>query len=90
MIGIYKITDLTNNLIYIGQSNNIQRRKTEHFNSNKYDSSKIDIAIQEKGVDNFKFEIIEECSEDKLDEREKYWIEYYDSYTNGYNMTKGG
>ena len=90
MIGIYKITDLTNGMIYIGQSNNIQRRKGEHFYNNKYIRSEIDKAIQTKGADNFDFEIIEECPIEELYDRERYWIEYYDSFNHGYNQTKGG
>lgn len=42
------------------------------------------------GIENFLCETIEEVSNDKLDEREKYWINYYDSYNNGYNSTLGG
>lgn len=90
MIGIYKITDLTNNMVYIGQSNNIQRRKGEHFYDNTYVRTAIDKAIKEKGKDNFIFEIIEECPVEKLYEREKYWIAFYDSFNHGYNQTKGG
>lgn len=90
MIGIYKITDLTNNMVYIGQSNNIQRRKGEHFYNNTYVHTAIDKAIKEKGKDNFIFEIIEECPVEKLYEREKYWITFYDSFNHGYNQTKGG
>ena len=90
MVGIYKITDLTNNKIYIGQSNNILRRKSEHFCKNRYSNSIIDKTIQEKGVDNFSFEIIEECNLEELSDREKYWIAYYDSFNHGYNQTRGG
>ena len=89
MIGIYKITNLKNNKIYIGQSKDIQRRWNEH----KYDerhNSPIHNAIKKYGIDNFQFEVIEECSLQELNEREKYWIEYYDSYNNGYNLTLGG
>ena len=40
---------------------------------------------------NFNFSIIEECSEEQLNKREKYWIKYYNSYgKNGYNLTSGG
>lgn len=43
------------------------------------------------GIDNFSFEIIEECEKDKLSDREKYWINYYNSISpNGYNLTEGG
>ena len=45
----------------------------------------IDKAIQEYGKDNFSFEIIEECSVEQLTEREKYWINYYDTFYHGYN-----
>ena len=90
MIGIYKITDLTNGKIYIGQSNNIQRRKSEHFYNNKYIRSEIDKAIQDKGKENFTFEVIEECLAEELYDKEKYWITFYDSFNHGYNQTKGG
>lgn len=43
------------------------------------------------GIDNFDFEIIEECDKSMLSEREKYWIQFYDSMVpNGYNLTNGG
>jgi hypothetical protein len=44
------------------------------------------------GIENFIFEVIEECplEQKKLDERERYWIEYYNSYEEGYNSTRGG
>lgn len=47
-------------------------------------------AFKKYGLENFTFEEIEEVPQDKLDEREKYWINYYDSYKNGYNSTLGG
>jgi len=47
-------------------------------------------AFKKYGLENFSFEPIEEIENEKLDEREKYWIDYYDSYKNGYNMTLGG
>lgn len=66
MIGIYKITKKENGKSYIGQSNNIERRFSEH--KNKIDIP-VEIAIRKYGADAFSFEIIEECSLDKLDER---------------------
>lgn len=100
MVGIYKVTNMVNNKIYIGKSKDIQRRWREHhtepFNTNcrAYDVI-FYRAIRKYGIDNFKFEIIEECSEAELNEREKYWIKFYntcikDDNGSGYNMTEGG
>lgn len=95
MCGIYKIENLINGKIYIGQSVDIQYRfrnhKSESFNpkSNAYDTA-IHRAIRKYGVDNFSFDVIEECDQDKLREREVYWINYYQSFGNGYNLTSGG
>ena len=94
-IGIYKITNLTNNKIYIGKSNDIERRFKEHLS--KYEWSRtpnkpLYLAFQKYGVEKFSFDIIEECSIDNLNDREKYWIGYFNS-TNadlGYNITEGG
>jgi len=41
------------------------------------------------GVENFSFEILEECAENKLNEKEKYWIEYFHGQEFGYNATAG-
>ena len=100
MIGIYKYTNLINGKVYIGQSDNINQRRKAHRNSpfNPNSSTYNCVfyrAIRKYGLENFKFEIIEECSKDKLNERERYWIKYYRSYLgfkdcNGYNMTLGG
>lgn len=95
MCGIYKIENLINGKVYIGQSVDIQYRfnnhKSESFNpkSNAYDTA-IHRAIRKYGVDNFSFDIIEECDQDKLREREIYWIDYYQSFGCGYNLTSGG
>ena len=90
MVGIYKITNKMNNKVYIGQSNNLERRKKEHFNWKLNNRQYIDELISDLGADNFLFEIIEYCSQSELDEKEKYWIEYYNSFYDGYNRTKGG
>lgn len=88
MIGIYKITKKENGKSYIGQSNDIERRFKEHTFKNKIP---IDKAIQKYGKENFQFEILEECSLDELDEKERYWINYYNTYKGfGYNCSEGG
>lgn len=45
--------------------------------------------MADEGIDNFTFEVIEEVSKDRLNEREKYWINYYKSQDWGYNNTSG-
>lgn len=92
-IGIYKYQNKINGKIYIGQSNNIEKRYQQHIYDAEYRAEKgtgIDLAIKKYGIENFTFEIIEQCSLNIIDEREKYWIKYYDSYNNGYNRTIGG
>ncbi len=93
--GIYKISNDINDKIYIGQSVNIAGRWIAHRYAgrnfkNTREKSKIHKAMNELGLDHFIFEIVEECEIEKLDERETYWIEYFNSYYNGYNSTKGG
>lgn len=94
MVGIYKITNTINNKCYIGQSLNVEERWKEHICEGKIlrRKTKFYLALNKYGADAFKFEVLEECSLDQeiLDERERYWIEYYNSYKNGYNMTPGG
>lgn len=89
MIGIYKITNINTNMIYIGQSCDVARRIKEHQRSSNTNTL-IDYSIKMEGIQNFTFEIIEECLNEQLNEREKYWIKYHDSYYNGYNSTPGG
>lgn len=86
--GIYKITNQLNGHAYIGLSIDIERRWKEHKKM-KYRACLYDAFIK-YGIDNFKFTILEECQRNKLNEREKYWIAYYNTYKNGYNSTPGG
>ena len=89
MVGIYKITNLTNGLSYIGQSNEIEKRWQSHINHKS--SSLIHQAIKIFGVENFSFEVLEECLSTELNEKEKYWIKYYNTFEgDGYNLTPGG
>lgn len=88
MIGIYMFENINTHQKYIGQSINITKRKWEHYNTPSSCSKIDDLLLKNK--DEFIFTIIEECNIDKLDEREQYWIEYYDTINNGYNLIKGG
>lgn len=93
--GIYKITNLINNKVYIGCSVNIEHRWIAHKSESllEYNSAynySIHKAFRKYGIDNFKFEIIEFLDEKNLFEREKYWIKEYNSFNEGYNETEGG
>lgn len=89
---IYKIENLINHKIYIGQTNNPKRRFAEH-RAKGYENNSHKIlyyAFDKYGIDNFDFLVIEEVDDNDANNREKYWISYYDSFENGYNMTEGG
>lgn len=91
MIGIYKIQNLIDGKVYIGQSVHIQARFNQHKNEAKNGNTRpLYNAIRKYGIENFSFEVIEECSKEKLNEQEIYWIKKYDSFHNGYNLTPGG
>lgn len=92
---IYIATNLVNSKIYIGQTIHYKRRIREHkcyAKTGSKEKSPFHDAIKKYGFENFKFEILEECTPDLLDEREKYWIEHKHSNnkTIGYNITDGG
>ena len=86
---IYKVTNKVTGKSYIGQTRNtVEFRWRQHYNAkdNKY----FHRAIQKYGKDQFEVSTIEQCDVSKLDEREIYWINHYDTFNNGYNMAKGG
>lgn len=87
--GIYLITNTRNNLNYVGQSKNIQKRIKEHFSGSFKQNLLIDYAIS-KESQNFIWTILQECSEDDLNYYEQYYIYYYNSMNYGYNRTFGG
>lgn len=89
--GIYKIINKQNGKIYIGQSVNIIKRLNAHKNTlkeNKHNNIHLQNSYNKYGKDSFEYIIIEKCDENKLTERELYWINYYQSHDNelGYNI----
>lgn len=94
MAYIYKITNDINNKVYIGKTiTTITERWREHISDSKKERCKkrpLYDAMNKYGIEHFHIEEIEKCSADESKEREKYWIQYYRSYHNGYNATLGG
>ena len=92
MTGIYLITNKINGIKYVGQAVDIHTRFLGHKSDAKNRPiSDIDKAIHDYGIDNFTLEILEECKSEELDEKEKNWIKFYDTYKGvGYNKTPGG
>lgn len=91
---IYKITNKINGKVYVGQTKyDIIKRWDEHRHDHKRKNLKRPLyeAMRKYGFFNFEIEALEEVSdENKLNDRERYWIEYYGSFKNGYNATIGG
>lgn len=91
---IYKITNTINGKSYIGQIiQNVKERFYQHCAtkcSKAVSNMAIHRAIKKYGKSNFTVEVIEEIDSANLNDRERYWIKYYNSYNNGYNSTKGG
>lgn len=91
MIGIYRYTNLINGKRYIGQSIDIEKRYKGHLSKK---ASLIDKAIDKYGIENFRFEVLEFCEPEQLNELETYWITYYNTniYAGGYgyNRNNGG
>ena len=89
---IYIIKNTINDKVYIGQTTQtINIRFTNHkMASRTGEDTKFYRAIQKYGEQNFYPELLEQVKVEDLNERERYWIKYYDSYHNGYNSTLGG
>lgn len=88
--GIYKITNLENQKCYVGQAANIADRWKQHIKrgigAEAPTRNKLYPAMLQHGVENFTFEIVEECSRAQLNDREDYWQEYFGAKEFGYSI----
>ena len=95
IIGIYKIKCKKNNKVYIGQSSDIKSRFRNHKSSlknNKHENNYLQYSYNKYGENSFTFELLEECDQNVLNEREIYWMKFFDSLNRnkGYNLEPGG
>lgn len=91
--GIYKITNIQTKECYIGQAVSIKDRWVDHVKCglgiDTPAGNKLYKSMQEYGIWNFAFEVIEECPREQLNEKEKYYIDLYNSYDYGFNSNRG-
>lgn len=91
--GIYSFLCLANSKRYIGQSKNLKKRQQTHMSelkNNRHFNSYLQKAYNKYGKEQFQWEVLEYCNIGNLNEREIYWINYYNSFKEGFNMTEGG
>ena len=88
---IYKITNIQNNKVYIGQTiRPIEKRFNRHINDalNNILDTHFARAIRKYGKENFQIEVIDKANnQNELNKKEQYWIQYYNSIEEGYNET---
>lgn len=91
--GIYRITNIQTKQSYIGQAKDIRERYRDHTKAglgiDTPGQNKLYTDMLKYGVDNYTFELLEQCPSSELDEKERYWIEFYDTYNNGLNSNRG-
>lgn len=88
--GIYKITNINTQMCYVGQAVDIADRWRQHIkralNAEPRTQNKLYPAMYKDGIENFTFEIIEECEQSKLNNREDYWQDFYKAKEYGYSI----
>ena len=88
--GIYKITNIKNKMCYVGQAVDVSNRWKQHIKrglgAETPTKNKLYPVMAKEGVENFTFELIEECSPAQLNDREKYWQEFFKAKEFGYSI----
>lgn len=93
--GIYRITNIKNGLVYVGQSVSVGDRWKAHVKRGTGSEvgtiagGKLYAAMLRDGIWNFDFELLEECGRDVLTTNEKFWIDHFNSKESGYNSREG-
>lgn len=91
--GVYKITRLKTGEVYIGQSTDVKARWQQHaksaFHCGTISHSILHTTMERDSIENFTWELLEEVPKDELKNREKYWIEFYNSKNFGLNERQG-
>ena len=96
MRGLYAIRNKVTGKYYVGETLYLRKREIQHFSNlktNKHENDYLQKSYNKYGKDAFEFIILEADNSftlEELNEKEKYYIEYFDSYKNGYNLTVGG
>lgn len=99
---VYLITNLETKKVYVGQTKNPVLRKAQHLSAARKGKDSFlsralrkycrDDVLMDVFHEKFSFEVIEECDDNLINEREQFWVSHYDSFNNekGYNLTSGG
>lgn len=94
--GIYKITNINDGRVYIGRATKFLDRWRQHAkcgtgaDKGAQINARLYEAMKKEGIENFTFEVLDECSTEEQPAREKYWVDYYRSMEYGYNIKSGG
>lgn len=94
--GIYKITNINDGRVYIGRATKFLDRWRQHAKcgTGADKGAQINVrlyeAMKREGIENFTFEVLDECATEDQAAREKYWVDYYRSMEYGYNIKSGG
>lgn len=92
---IYKIENIVNNKVYVGQTaKSLSVRKRSHLcelRNNRHKNTKLQNAVNKYGLDNFTFDVLDQAeSEKELNNKEIYWMNHYNAIEVGYNIRGGG